>query len=32
MNYYMYINNMLDQMIDDVNYIKQARIVGTIKK
>lgn len=32
MNYYLRINELIDEMVDDVNYIKKATFLNSIKK
>lgn len=32
MNYYSRINELIDDMVDDINYIKKATFLSSIKK
>lgn len=32
MNYYNQINNLLEEMLDDIKYIKKATFLNSIKK
>jgi hypothetical protein len=32
MNYYIQINDLLDDMVDDINYIKKKTFLNTISK